>query len=71
MRIGDIIRNVRWGEVNNCTSFQEGDKRKVKVYWKIVEKLEFKDKISAERWLYNYWKNEKGTKLLSDLNNKK
>lgn len=67
MLIGDLIRNVRWGEVNDCSSFKDGDKRKVKVYWKIVDKLKFKSKMEAEIWLYNYWKNEEDTVLLSDL----
>lgn len=67
MRIGDIIRNIKWEDNNNCCSFQDGDKRKVKLYGKVVEKLEFKDKIWAERWLYNYWKNKKDTVLLDDL----
>lgn len=67
MWIGDIIRNIKWEDNNNCCSFQDGDKRKVKLYGKVVEKLEFKDKIWAERWLYNYWKNKKDTVLLDDL----
>lgn len=67
MRIGDIIRNIKWEDANNCSSFQDGDKRKVKLYGKVVEKLEFKDKIWAERWLYNYWKNKKDTVLLDNL----
>lgn len=67
MRIGDIIRNIKWEDNNNCCSFQDGDKRKVKLYGKVVEKLEFKDKIWAERWLYDYWKNKKDTVLLDDL----
>lgn len=67
MRIGDIIRNIKWEDNNNCYSFQDGDKRKVKLYGKVVEKLEFKDKIWAERWLYDYWKNKKDTVLLDDL----
>jgi len=45
MWIGDIIRNIKWEDNNNCCSFQDGDKRKVKLYGKVVEKLEFKDKI--------------------------
>lgn len=67
MRIGDIIRNIKREDNNNCCSFQDGDKRKVKLYGKVVEKLEFKDKIWAERWLYDYWKNKKDTVLLDDL----
>lgn len=67
MRIGDIIRNIKWEDANNCSSFQYGGKRKVKLYGKTVKNLEFKDKIWAERWLYDYWKNKKGTVLLDDL----
>ena len=57
------MNSIRWGEVNDCTSFKDGDKRKVKLYGKVYDK-EFKTEMEAERWLWNYFKKKNKNNLL-------
>lgn len=49
--------------MNDCTSLQSWDKRKVKLYWKVVEDLEFDDKLEAEQWLFKYYCDKKRERL--------
>lgn len=65
-----IIDNIRWQEVNNCTSFRDGDKWRVKLYWKVYDK-EFKTERDAEVWLLNYYIERKRKRLLKKTNGKR
>ena len=51
----DLQRSLTWSEVNDCNSFQDGDKRKVKLYWEEVKNVEFDSEIDAEVWLHSYF----------------
>lgn len=53
---GDIFLFLRWEEVNECSSFQDGDKRKVMLYGKVKPDLEFDSGVDAAQWLYKYYK---------------
>ena len=61
---GDVINSIRWDEVNDCGTFQDWKKRRVKLYGKVVENLELDNKIKAEQWLYKYYRKKKKWKLL-------
>ena len=62
--IGDIQNSIRWSEVNDCNSFQDWNKRKVTLYGKVVEDLEFDSEIEAEQRLYRYYRAKKKGNLL-------
>ena len=58
---GDVMRCIRWCEVNNCDAFKEWEKWKVKVYGEVVEGVEFDNKLDAKWWLLDYYcKKKKG-----------
>ena len=49
--------------MNECTSFKDGDIRKVKLYGKVYDK-EFKTEMEAERWLWDYYRKKNKDNLL-------
>lgn len=61
---GDVINSIRWDEVNDCGTFQEWGKRKVRLYGKPVKDLEFENKIEAEQRLYKYYRETHKWRLL-------
>ncbi len=62
--IGDIQNSIRWSEVNDCNSFQDWDIRKVTLYGKVVDDLEFDSEMEAEQRLYRYYRAQKKGSLL-------
>ena len=61
---GDVLNSIRWDEVNDCGTFQEWDKRKVKLYGKPIKDLEFNNEIEAEQRLYKYYRRTHKWRLL-------
>lgn len=63
---GDVMNCVRWEEVNNNSSFLDGNVWKVKINGEVLEWVSFKTEMDAEKWLYNYYKSKNKWNLVWD-----